>query len=336
MGERRRDDRQRRGGWRCEGFGLNAPVRFSVHGGFKVVPGLLLSLTLSAGALYMPGAVEKERFKAYFTQGEQLYAQGEYGAAIWNFRRADRQLATPEVIYDLAKCYEKLGDVAFSTYYYRLYLKRAPTATDALDVAERVGTALSHAEGEGRGFLEVEVSGGDKLVVAGQHYPEGPVALFLPPGDYEISGSFPGGVRRMVAQLRTGKTTNLVFEPVSPPLISSTPGAPDEAIDLAVRGPPNPRRGLRVASWVSTALGVAALGVGTALGAMAAGEAGRLKTDKSMTVSQATALAGSANGKGLGADLLWSVGGVAVAGGALMFVFSMPEPGIKQGSGGGQ
>ena len=41
---------------------------------------------------------------------------------------ADRQLATPEVIYDLAKCHEKLGDVAFATYYYRLYLKRSPAA----------------------------------------------------------------------------------------------------------------------------------------------------------------------------------------------------------------
>src|SRR4051812_12579990 len=92
--------------------------------GASLVTALLLSLTLGADALYMPGAEEKERFKAYFTQGEKLYAQGEYGAAIWNFRRADRLLATPEVIYDLAKCYEKLNDVAFATYYYRLYLKR--------------------------------------------------------------------------------------------------------------------------------------------------------------------------------------------------------------------
>ena len=54
--------------------------------------GLLLSLTLAAGDVYMPGPAEKERFKAYFTQGEKLYSQGEYGAAIWNFSSRCRMM----------------------------------------------------------------------------------------------------------------------------------------------------------------------------------------------------------------------------------------------------
>ena len=32
----------------------------------------------------------------------------------------------------------QLGDVAFATYYYRLYLKRSPAATDAADDPKRV------------------------------------------------------------------------------------------------------------------------------------------------------------------------------------------------------
>lgn len=303
-----------------------------------MVTGLLLSLILSASDVYLPGAVEKERFKAYFSQGERLYAQGEYGAAIWNFRRADRQLATPEVIYDLAKCHEKLGDVAYATYYYRLYLKRAPNASDALDVAERVGTALSKAEVDGRGFLEVEVYGAEKLVVANQRYPEGPVALFLPPGDYEVSGNFPGGTRKTVAQLRTGKTTNLVFEPVAPPMVDAVQGAPEGALDLADYTP-NKHSGLRVGSYVTAGLGVAALAVATVVGVMAAGESSQLQncgSPCSLTPSSQQALANSANLKGLTANILFGVGGAAVAGGVVMFVVSMPEPGMKQGSGGSQ
>ena len=51
--------------------------------------------------------------------------------------------------------------------------------------------------------------------------------------------------------------------------------------------------------------------------------------DKSLTVAQAQQAADASNGKALGANLLFGVGGAAVAGGALMFVFSMPEPGMK-------
>src|SRR5688572_13792922 len=141
----------------------------------------------------MPGAAEQERFKSYFTKGEELYTQGEYGAAIWNFRQADSIRLTPEVAFDLAKCHEKLGDVAFSTFWYRQYLKRAPNANDALDVAERVGTVLARAEGEGRGLLELQSNGAVELVVNKVRFAEPPVAMFLPPGEYEVAARFPSG-----------------------------------------------------------------------------------------------------------------------------------------------
>lgn len=283
--------------------------------------------------MWTPGAPEKERFKTYFTQGEKLYSQGEYGAAIYAFRLADRQLATPEVIYDLAKCHEKLGDVAFATYYYRLYLKRSPQATDALDVAERVGTALSAAEANGRGFLEVDVPGAEKLVVSGHAFPEGPIAMFLAPGDYEVTGEFPDGQKRVVAQLRTGKTTSLIFEPLAPPLLEARPGAPEDAVVAKRGGGGGKTSGLRVASYAVAGLGIAALAVGTAMGVLSQGEAGQLQTDRTLTYNQANALAQSANTKGLLANVLWGVGGAAVAGGVVMFIVSMPEPGMK-GSGG--
>lgn len=289
----------------------------------------LLLIATAADPVWMPGQAEKDRFKAYFTQGEKLYSQGEYGAAIHAFRLADRQLATPEVIYDLAKCHEKLGDTAFATYYYRLYLKRSPQATDALDVAERVGTAIAAAEANGRGFLEVEVPGGQDLNVGGQRFPEGPIALFLAPGDYEVTGVFPEGEKRVVAQLRTGKTTTLMFEPMSPPMIEAKQGAPDEAVAVRKSAGGSKTSGLRVSSYVVAGLGLVAVGVGTAMGVMSQGEATQLKTDRTLTYNQADKLAQSANTKGLVANVLWGVGGAAVAGGVVMFIVSMPEPGRK-------
>jgi len=297
-----------------------------------VTVSLLTALLLSA-PLFQPGAAETERFKAYFTKGEQLYQAGEYGAAIWNFRRADEIRVTPEVAYDLAKCHEKVNDVAFTVLYYRLYLRRAPGASDALDVAEKVGNALAQAEAEGRGFLEVEAPGAKSLTIQGHTYPETPIALFLAPGDVELSGIFGEGTRKMVAQLRTGKASVVFFEPNPAPLLEAD-GAPAAAVDVAAaralepKGP-GPSK-LRISSYVVAGAGLAAIAVGSVLGVMARGEASRVETDKSLTYAQATEVAGSASSKGLAANLLWGVGGAALAGGVVMFVVSMPEPGMKE------
>src|SRR5439155_1140374 len=73
-----------------------------------LVLALLVLLTFTATDVALPGNAEQERFEGFFTKGEQLYGQGEYGAAIWNFREADSIRLTPEVAFDLAKCHEKI------------------------------------------------------------------------------------------------------------------------------------------------------------------------------------------------------------------------------------
>lgn len=246
----------------------------------------------------MPGAAEQERFKAYFTQGETLYQQGEYGAAIWNFRQADSIRITPEVAFDLAKCHEKLGDVAFSTFWYRQYLKRAPNASDALDVAERVGTVLARAEGEGRGLLEVQSPGAVDLSINKASFAEAPVAMFLPPGEYELSAKFPSGVKTMVTQIRTGKTTPVAFEPMPPPLLDASSAEP-----LVIgKGPSKPVNKVRVIGIVSAVLGVVGIGVGIPFGIMSTSNAARCcgsMPDPMLSLMQRQELANSANTQAL-------------------------------------
>ncbi len=292
---------------------------------------LVVSLALHATPLYMPGPAEQERFRTLFAQGEQLYKDAGksqdpllYGAAIHAFSRADAIHPTPEVAYDLAKSYEKIGAIPFATYYYRLYLRRSPNAADALDVADRVGTVLAKNEAEGRGFLEVTAFGATQLSIAGQSFPEAPVAIFLAPGDYELTGRFPDGAKRVAVSIRTGKTTSLSFEPLPAPMISSTEGAPDAAIDVSASA--GQHRLMRTSSSVVAGLGLAALITGTVLGVMSANDASQL-SNHNLRVSQAQAYASSANAEGLGANLSWGVGGALVATGVVMWILSRPEPG---------
>lgn len=292
--------------------------------GRRPVTSLLLALLLSAPApVYRPGAEETERFKAWFTRGEQLFEQGDFGAAIYNFRKADGLRVTPEVAFDLAKCHEKLGDLAYAIHYYRVYLRRSPNASDALEVAEKVGTALAAAEADGRGFLEVESAGAVELVLNGREFPESPLALFVAPGDYELSARFPKASKKMVVQVRTGRAVHVDFEPLPPPMLAVSEALPPGALEADSA----PVRPLRVGSLVTGGLGTAALIAGTVLGVLARGDATRAQ-DKAQPFADAQASASAANSKGLAANVLWGVGGAALAAGAIMFVFSMPEPGM--------
>jgi hypothetical protein len=279
----------------------------------------------------MPGEAESARFKAFFERGEKQFQQGDFGAAIASFREADRARVTPEVAYDLAKCFEKLGDEAFTTFYYRLYMRRAPSAPDTLEVAERVGNTMAHLESEGQGYLELDAPRANGITVNKHRYPEPPVAAFLPPGDYEIAAEFASGKKTMLVQIRTGKTTVIHFEPVVPPMVSIENALSAEMVAQGLESAPSvgPSK-LRIASYVVAGLGVAALIGGAVLGGSSLADATAAKTNKTLMYGEAQKLADSANSKGIGANVLFGVGGAAVAGGVLMFVFSMPEPGMPK------
>jgi hypothetical protein len=279
----------------------------------------------------MPGDAESQRFKAAFERGEAHFQKGDYGAAIASFKEADRARVTPEVAYDLAKCFEKLGDEAYTVYYYRLYMRRAPSAPDTLDVAEKVGTTIARVESEGQGYLEFDAPRANAVTLLGHKYPEPPVALFLAPGDYEVTAEFPSGVKKMSVQIRTGKTTAISFEPVAPPMVPLENALSADLVASGADAAPTagPSK-LRVGSYVVFGVGLAAIAGAIALGVSSSADAASSQ-NKSLAVSQAQGFADSANSKAVGANLLYGLGGAAAAGGALMFFFSMPEPGMKTG-----
>ncbi len=284
----------------------------------------------------MPGETEAARFKAAFEKGEAQYSAGDYGPAIYNFKLADSQRATPEVAYDLAKSFEKLSDTAFTLLYYRLYLRRAPEASDTLEIAAKVGQAIGAAERDGRGFLEAWVPLAGAVTVrsaagAVWRFAESPVALTLPPGQYDIEIGLGPGKKKMRAEVRVGRATMVSFEPVRPPMVA-VEGALTEALSGAgLKGDqqaPSVNR-VRVASYVIGGVGAAALIAGIVLGAASNGDAAQAR-DKTSTASSAQSAATSANGKGIAANVLFGTGGAVLAGATLLFVFSMPEPGMEQ------
>ena len=293
-----------------------------------MVHALLASVAMIA-ALPMPGEAETKRFNDSFERAEALYSKGEYGAAIALFRDADRMKVTPEVAFDLARSFEKLGDVEFATLYDRLYLQRAPDASDAREIVARVDRTLSREEDDGQSLLEVFSPGALSLTVAGRHFPAPPAAMFLPPGEYVVEGEFARGTKRQTVQVKLGQVTTVWFEPVRPPLLAASISAEPEVVDVVkpaapVAGP----SGTRIASFIAMGLGAAALGTGLVMGALASSDATR-SADRALTVREAREAAAASNGKATVANVLFIAGGVAAATGGALFVISMPEPGVK-------
>src|SRR5215467_5740794 len=71
-------------------------------------------------------ADDRAEAKAHYQAGVKLYAGGDYRGAIKEFSAA-QQIAPADLNnYNLALCYDKLGDAEPAMQYYRSYLDKAP------------------------------------------------------------------------------------------------------------------------------------------------------------------------------------------------------------------
>jgi hypothetical protein len=279
----------------------------------------------------LPGEAEGEAgYADFFARGEAMAVKRDDAAAIALWREAETYKGTPRSAERLARAYEKLGDGAFATLFYRLALARAPESAEAPALAQRVGTWLGQAGGDGKGLIEVVAPRASKLVVQGREFPDGLAALFVVPGEYEVQGTFPGGVKTTRLRVKRGQVASLSFEPVQPPLLSADQALSEAAVSKGVTRDEGPPSGaLRVASIVAMSLGVMAAGGGVALGVSSAQDAAQAQNTM-IPRAQRQQFANSANAKAVPANALMIGGAAAVVAGGVMFLFSLPEPGVKR------
>jgi len=309
---------------------------------------IALSLALALSATPVPASAQPpqqgaaaapadpaERFKALFTEGELLFGKGDAAGAVRAFREADRIRQTPEVAWDLARCHQKLGEPAMVAYYYRQYLRRAPKAQDALEVAETLGNLLEHAEAEGQGLLELEgVEPGTVELEAGRMGGGLPQAAFLPPGDYAGQVRFSAGTQTFIASLLTGKVTTLNMAPPAANVAAPAGWAP--SADLArvqERGAAQrTRRFVHDASLVGLGVGAVGLAVGGAFGVLSQVDRQSLANGPGvLTVSEGRALAAQSADRGMLASIMLVTSGAATAVCAATFLFTLPEPPARAG-----
>lgn len=312
---------------------------------------MLLAVLTAALAVAPPST--QDLFKAHFVRAEAFYSEGELGAALWHFRRAEALRATPEVAYNLARCHEQLGDAAYAAYYYRLYLRRAPGAKDALVVAEKIGGAVVAVPSAG--WLDLEAPGALEVRVDQRaHVEPAVVALALAPGTHQVSVRFPSGERQYQLDVVAGKAYRLPFEAVEPPVFAAPPeplvvaGAPRSSVLVPSTSVPAPRTELfrdglgpeekvatlKAVSYALWGASAVALVGGLVVGNSARADARRLQEapPASMTVSEGQALAGVASAKGATANVLFVASPVSALAGAVTYLLAATSDDGKRGA----
>ncbi len=292
------------------------------------------------GALSAPEPLEKQRFLGLLEQGEGAFASGQFDDANLRFREADALLPTPEVAFNLAKVQEKRGRQAEELFFYRLYLRRAPSAEDGTEVRKRIAALLADASARGRGLLELEAETGQtplSVRLGGDPLGELPTAALLPPGDFEVSVTFASGVSTRFVSVKTGEISTWVAaapKAAVAELHAETPGvpaaeaakapaAPAAALSEVPTGKTSIARGASVA--LLAASGVALL-AGSAFGLMARSDREALGAGRgTLTVAEGRALRTQAEGRGGLANTLWIGGGAGALAAGVLFFASSPE-----------
>ncbi|HEY3452631.1 MAG TPA: PEGA domain-containing protein [Myxococcales bacterium] len=212
--------------------------------------------------------------KARFKQGVALYKVGKWGEAVEEFETAYRLKPHGVVRFNIAQCYEKLGQVAQALRSYHLYLREVPEAPDKAAVqASMAALEKSLADRGLQQLLVFSDPAGAELALDEQAQGRTPWTGELPLGKHKLALSLQGheastqevllGERSLPVEVKLAATAVAVAPP------PSTTAAPVEATTPpATTKKAAPETKQRLWTWVvggaAAATLVAAVGCGIA------------------------------------------------------------------------
>jgi tetratricopeptide (TPR) repeat protein len=81
---------------------------------------------------------QKAEAKQHFVDGRKHYASGEFNEAAGHFVKAYDLTHAPELLYNLARCYEHLDEKERAADQYEMYLRMSPDAEDRVEVEQKI------------------------------------------------------------------------------------------------------------------------------------------------------------------------------------------------------
>jgi Tfp pilus assembly protein PilF len=191
---------------------------------------LLVFLLLNGGlASAQPSKKARKQAAAEFARGEALYGKGEFAEAIHAFEEANRLSPHWRSLFNIARCYENMGDPAKSIAYYRraLAAKNIDPASRS-DIRQRMKRLSSRPV---KVFISSRPSGA-RVTVDGRAEPEPgqtPLVVKLPPGEHLLLLRKDGHhleAKRIVVEMDKELPVEAKLEPLPAPCPPPAPPCP--------------------------------------------------------------------------------------------------------------
>jgi tetratricopeptide (TPR) repeat protein len=99
-----------------------------------------------AGAGAQEGQSDEALAKQYYKLGEELYNRADYEGALKQFRQSHRYSKKPALLYNMARCYESLGQLTEAIKHYEAFLESSPQAPNAPVIRARIANLQKRLE----------------------------------------------------------------------------------------------------------------------------------------------------------------------------------------------
>jgi tetratricopeptide (TPR) repeat protein len=285
--------------------------------------------------------------KGHYASGKSYYQQGRYRDAIREFKAALRLSEKPGLYYNIALCWERLGNLQKAIEYRRKYLKALPNASDAQQVKLQIASLKERLRA-----TSVVLKGGPagaEVRLDGKSMGKLPLKepISVRPGSHKIVVTKPGYERfKSVVGVSAGQSLEVQVEmekkeralppprrPVARPRKPPRPRPEGLSTKGKPEPPPKEKKRKRLWTWVSLGVGAGILAGGVVAGALAShwvDEANKSLDRGDMTgyddnESQAKAAA-------ITADISYALGGALVVTGVVLYFLedrSSEEPAAK-------
>lgn len=106
--------------------------------GWLVLSSLLVLAPLASAQPRDPSPQQIVRARVLFAEGTQHYQAGRLDEALSRFLEAWRIVPGPELAYNVARTYERMGDAPHGVEFYQHYLRDAPDGPERQDVERRI------------------------------------------------------------------------------------------------------------------------------------------------------------------------------------------------------
>jgi tetratricopeptide (TPR) repeat protein len=197
----------------------------------------------------------KEHARAIYERGARAYAEARYSQAAELFLDANRIFPTPQLLFNIAKAYDRLGHSTGALAYYRDYLRKAADAVDRQEVSARVRELeLQLAQRGVQQFSVITDPDNAMVSIDGRTVGLTPWTGEIWPGKHRVRLELAGHLSaEEIIELEPlhakDLTVKLALEPAkAAPKVSALPAPPAEPAKISTL------------TWVVLATGTAALG----------------------------------------------------------------------------